>query len=137
MVIWERIMQSRLSDPLRAQPELPFVPPLLRGPRARRLASDGAHVLLTGSLWLFGNALVVLGFAVVAVIALCQADAEFLFGHLKNLSVRFLAADAVRRDSFIDQVTAGYLLLVAALCAMRLSGFIDRVRKDLAQGKRP
>lgn len=130
-------MRSLLNNPGHPQPELPFVPPLLQGARARRLLADVSHVALTGSLWLLGNVLVVLGFVVLAVIVLCQGDADFLFGHLQNLSVRFLSADEVRRGTFIDQLTSGFLLLVAALCALRLSSFIDRVRKDLAQGTRP
>ena len=104
--------------------------------QARKLFADCCYVALRGSGWFAVTGLTTLGLYVLFFMALGNMTAEGFFAQLANLGDRFVAADALRRGSFLSLVgtvsAVLFLLVAAARFRSLLSIFAnsDPARKD-------
>lgn len=114
-------------------PLLPFRPRLPRR-LTRRAIADTSYVALQSSFWVAGTVLGVLGAAVVAFLVIAGGDVDLFFSHVNNLASRYVAADHARRDVFEHQLVQAFLLVALVATAIRLPGFIRRLRRDLQEG---
>ncbi|WP_085811253.1 hypothetical protein [Sphingomonas sp. TZW2008] len=121
----------------RVQPDLPFVPPLLRRLPLKRVGADVAYLAIALSCWTIGNLLALLGCVVAMFLVISHGNIDVFFSHLNNLASRYVAADLGRRAAFQHQLVWGFSIMAVIFFAVRLPRFVIRLRKELAEGPRP
>jgi hypothetical protein len=87
--------------------------------RARSVAPDLCFVVLRLAGWGAVTLLAAAGCLVLAFLMLGGFTAEGFFANLDNLASRFAAADAGRRERFLDLVLVATTMLAAAVAACR------------------
>ncbi len=128
-------MPSLLSERAVPQPDLPFVPPLLRRLPFRRLGADAAYITVAVVSWSAINLLTVLGCVVAMFLVISHGDIDVFFSHLNNLASRYVEADLGRRAAFQHQLVIGFAIMAGIFFAVRLPRFVMRLRRELAEGK--
>ena len=103
---------------------------------ARQMAADLCYLALRLAGWLAVTVLTTLGLYVLFFMALGNMSAEGFFAQLANLGDRFVAADAIRRSSFVSllaTLSAALFLLVSAArlrSLLAIFSFSDPAGKD-------
>lgn len=118
------------------QPDLPFVPPLmrrLRGYPQRGHVADAAYVALACTSWVAGNLLAALGALVALLLVLCGGDLDMFFFQLNNLTRRYVEADLGRRAAFQHDVALAFSIGCLLLFAVRSPLFARRLRRELRE----
>lgn len=99
------------------------------------VARDTCYVVLTGTAWLVGNLLSILGCTVALFIIISHGQVDAFFLHVDNLAARYVAADLGRRAAFEHQLVQTFTIILVGTLAIRGPRFIARLRRDLAQGR--
>ena len=88
----------------------------------------GAYVFLRVSGWVFVNCLVVLGCYVLLFMLLAGFEPLGFFSQLNNLAGRFVAADQIRRGSFMTICSVSALLLFSITAILRRGSLMVIIR---------
>lgn len=118
------------------QPELPFVPPLVRRLRRlpmRRVLADGSFLAVALTSWLLGNLLALLGALVAVLLVLTGGDLDLFFSQLHNLTRRYVEADAGRRVAFQHDLAQAFVITGLVLLLARTPRFLVRLRRELRE----
>lgn len=101
-----------------------------------RIARDSCYIVLVTAGWFASNLLVILGCIVATFLVISHGQVDLFFLHVDNLASRYIDADVARRVVFEHFMVQVFAVLFTVTLLLRGPGFIARVRRGLADGKR-
>ena len=101
----------------------------------RSHAADLCYIVLRGSTFLASSYLMALGLPLLFFLLISGGDAGVFFGHLANISDRFLGAEQGRQIGFLDEFKFVLIGVATLVVVWRLPRFINDLERELSGEK--